>query len=107
MNPTDMRPFVQTGNTVSIAATVASGVVAISAPRANNPEIPGSMRVYNAGPDMAYIRQGPSATVATSVDLPVPAGNTEIFQMLGDTAQVAAICPTSTATIYFTPGQGA
>jgi hypothetical protein len=107
MNPTDVRPFIQTGSTVSIAATTTSGNVAISAPRPKAAELPGTVRVYNAGPDMVYIGQGATAPTVTSANgTPVPVGNTEVFQLLGDTAFVGAICPTSTATVYFTPGQG-
>lgn len=110
MTPTDVRPFVPTGNTVQIAATSTSGNVAISAARPKVAELPGTMRVYNAGPNLVWIAQGATSALTASgtTDLPVPAGNTEVFEMLGDTVFVAAICAAvQTATVYFTPGQGA
>ena len=109
MRPTDIRPFVKTGNTVSISATAASGNVAISQANPKNSELPGTMRVYNAGPNLVWIEQGASSalTASATTSIPVAAGNTETFEMQTDTTYVAAICaPAQTATVYFTPGQG-
>jgi hypothetical protein len=109
---TDVRPFIQTGNTVSLAATGVSISTAISAPRSLVPQLPGTMRVYNAGSGLVWIAQGSGSATANSTiptsSLPIPVGNTEVFQLLPDTTFVAAVCTSSlTAVVYFTPGQGA
>ena len=110
MRPTDVRPFVATGNTVTIAATSASTATAITQANQKNSELPGTMRVHNAGTGMAFIAQGSSsAVVAATTDIPVPTGASPMtFEMRADTTYVAAITSASsvTATLYFTPGQG-
>lgn len=112
MNPTDMRPFIATGNTLTLSATSSPQTAAISAARPKNPEIPGTMRIANLGTDTVWINQGATAALAaaaitSSPSIPIPAGNTEVIQMAGDTAFIGYICTTSTATVYVTPGQGA
>lgn len=106
MNPTDVRPFIQTGNTITISATGTSSSTAISASRPAVSELPGTMKIYNSGAVVVFIRQGATAPTATSADTPIAPGNTETIQMLGDTAFIGCITASSTATVYVTPGQG-
>lgn len=70
-----------------------------------------SVRVYNAGPDVAYVRftNGTSTATApsgaTKGGMPIPVGDIEVFPT-GTSTFVSAICPTSTATLFITPGEG-
>ncbi len=109
---TDVRPFIATGNTVSLAVTGVSSSTAIAAPRSLVPQLPGTFRVYNAGPSLAWVAQGSGSATANSTlpsaSVPIPVGNTEVFQLLPDTTFIAAVCGSNlTATVLFTPGQGA
>lgn len=112
MNPTDVRPFIATGNTLTLSATSSPQTSAISVPRPKNPEIPGTVRCVNLGTDTVWVNFGISAAAAaaaitSSPSIPIPAGNTEVFQVAGDTAFIGYVCTASTATLYVTPGQGA
>ena len=70
-----------------------------------------AVRLYNAGPDVVHVRFGnasPTATIAsgaTKGDVPIPVGDIEVFPV-GQALFVAGICPTSTATLFITPGEG-
>lgn len=95
-----MNPFKCGGATVALAATTAS---------ASNTALPGEcsqVRIYNAGPNAAFIRFASAALTAdATVDMPIASGNTEVFTKGGSTA-IAAICATGSATVYVTPGVG-
>lgn len=66
-----------------------------------------TMRVYNAGPNKAFLRWGVGAQTALTTDMPVGPTNTETFSLPPQAATVAAICATGeTATVYCTPGEG-
>ena len=96
------------GQTKSISATSTSGNVAFGA---GLPQGEFQVRIYNAGTDLVYVRFGSDSTaVATSADLPVPSGAVEVISLANvDRSQVryaAAICASTTATVYFTPGHG-
>lgn len=64
------------------------------------------MKIYNSGAVTVFISQSASAATAASTDTPIAPGNTEVLQMLGDTAFIGCITASSTATVYVTPGQG-
>lgn len=111
MNPTDVRPFVATGNTVTVAATAASAATALlPVPRAGNPEMPMTCRVVNAGAGLTFIKfglVGDTAAVTGDTALPVPSGNTEVFWVpAGATHIITIVAAAGTATLYATPGQG-
>ena len=110
MNPTDVRPFVATGNTLTVAATGASAATALGAPRAGNPEMPATCRVVNGGTGLAFIKFGLVGDVAAltgDTAVPVPAGNTEVFWVpAGSTHILTIVAAAGTATVYATLGQG-
>ena len=111
MNPTDIRPFAATGNTITVAATGASAATAlVSVPRAGNPEMPMTCRVVNGGAGVAFIKFGISTDTAALVgdtSVPVPSGNTEVFWVpAGSTHIITIVAAAGTATLYATPGQG-
>lgn len=63
-------------------------------------------RLYNAGPDTVFVEFGGSAVVAAVASgMPIPPGQTEVFA-IHPIQYIATICPTSTATLYVTPGEG-
>ena len=56
MRNVNVYPFIATGNTITIAATGSSSTTAIAGFRALDAESPGNIRVYNAGPDIAWVK---------------------------------------------------
>jgi hypothetical protein len=111
-NPTDVRPFVATGNTLTIAATGSSAATALAAGvnRAGNPEMPMTCRIVNGGTGLAFVKFGIStdtAALTNDISVPVPAGNTEVFWVpAGSTHIISIVAAAGTATLYATPGQG-
>jgi len=110
MNPTDVRPFVATGNTVTVAATGSSAATSLGTVRAGNPEMPATCRVVNGGTGLAFVKFGSSTDVAAitnDTSVPVPAGNTEVFWVPAGTTHIISIVGAAgTATLYATLGQG-
>jgi hypothetical protein len=112
MNPTDVRPFVSTGNTLTISATGASAATALTVgtDRPGNVEMPRTCRVYNGGTGLAFIKFGIStdtAAVTADTSWPVASGNTEVFWVpAGSTHIITIVGAAGTATLYATPGQG-
>jgi hypothetical protein len=87
------------GTTTSIAATATSASATVNG-------YAKSVRLYNKGPNTAFVKFGVGATTATASDMPLPAGAIETFSKdRADT--IAAICAaTETATVYVTSGEG-
>lgn len=94
-----LKTFAPNGSaTVSIAATTTSASVTLD-------QFSNVVRVVNAGTDTVFIKFGKGATTATATDMPVLASATETFTK-GDNTTVAARAATTTATVYFTNGEG-
>lgn len=100
INPVAFMPVF--GSTVTLSATSTS----------SNQNLTGvtksmdSIRVVNTGTDTVFLKWGAGTQTATTlIDLPVPGGNTEIFQIPPDVTNIAAVCAT-TATVYVTVGKG-
>ena len=91
------RPFQADGATITLAVTTSSA--GSTAAPTNSAQV----RVYNAGPNLCFIRFGQGTMTATTSDMPLAVGATEIFTK-GGASGVAAICGTGTATVYVTPG---
>lgn len=98
------------GNTVSRATTsVSSRVLLGGQPGPANQRF--QVRIYNAGPDTAFIHFGDSSVTAAVTDVPIPSGAIEVMSfMVPDQvvtgAYMAAITASGTATVYFTTGVG-
>lgn len=108
METVQVTPFLPIGsNTITVSATGTSSSTAITAPtNPQNPEQPGTCRIYNAGPGLAFVKFGTGTVVAAiASDMPIPAGNTEVFWVPAYTTSVGVISA-STSTVYLTPGQG-
>ena len=73
----------------SVSATVPSGTTAL--------------RIYNSGPSPVFLRWGTGAQTATTNDLPLASGATEMFGKASANDTVAAIS-TGMATVYVSSG---
>lgn len=94
-----LKTFAPKGDaTVPLAATVATASASLD-------KFSNACRVYNAGPNMAFIRFSTGATSAVVTDMPIPVGDIETFTK-GSADTVAAICSAGTAALYFTNGEG-
>lgn len=97
------------GQTKSLSATASSGNVRMAD---GLPQGTFQMRIYNAGTDLVFVRFGATSALAaaTIADHPVPSGAVEVITLNNDDRNqiqyAAAICASSTATVYFTPGHG-
>ena len=101
MSATDA--FNVTGSTINISATSTSASYTFTSPiAANSP----NCQIYNAGPNLAFMRWGVSTQTAVATDTPIPVGAILNF-FKGQSDTFAAICASGqTATIYITPGAG-
>lgn len=70
------------------------------------------LRFYNAGAVPVFIRKGSGgvAAVATTADMPIAPGATEVLTVNNNPSapitSIGAITGSSTATLYITPGAG-
>jgi hypothetical protein len=112
MQTVQVTPFLPIGSlTVTVSCTQTNTSQAVTFPNSSNPEQPNTLRVVNTGPNTVWILAGVGATVASASasvgDLPVPAGNTEVFWVPKGADHIGLICATGqTATVFLTPGQG-
>jgi hypothetical protein len=95
------KPFEpEVGKTVKISATTsnAQGTIQVAY---------GQIRVYNAGPSIAFFRTGVGAQTAVAAsDMPLIPGAVESFTVPAGHTGAAAICESGSATIYVTSGYG-
>jgi hypothetical protein len=101
--------FAPVGNTTLLAATTTSGRVTL--PSLGNYG-GGNYRVFNNGPDIVFVAQGDGTVVAVAPTagspangMPIGIGATEVFNLASGNS-LAGICPSSTASLYITGGQG-
>ena len=110
MSAMSPKPFLPTGNTVTIAATAASAATALGTPRAGNPEMPMTCRVVNGGTGLTFIKFGAASDVAALVgdtSMPLPANTATVFWVpAGATHIISIVAAAGTATVYATPGMG-
>lgn len=93
-------PFTPVGDTVAI--TCNNTPTAVSGTLAPLGEAH-SVRVFNSGTVPVFIRL--RGTGASSVDIPMGIGSTDLFMYEG--TSISAISSTTTsAVVYFTPGRG-
>ena len=93
-------PFRPAADTITMAVTATSSETTALRDQGNQ------VRLYNAGPNVAFIRFGVTALTATTADMPIPAGAVEVLTK-GGASRAAAICAgTGTATLYLTVGEG-
>lgn len=99
----DTVPFQPQGSTVNISASNVSSNVALTG--AGNG---GTVRVFNAGTATIFLAFGTSSSVAatTTAGIPIPSGMREVYTLPPTITHAAAITASSTATVYFTTGQG-
>ena len=95
-------------STVNLVATTATSSVKFNdfSSNVNNRVRKRAVRVFNSGAVTAFVEFGGSSVAATlTTSMPVAAGQTAIFNAQ-DASYAAVITPSSTATVYFTPGEG-
>lgn len=96
--------FTATGPCVTIAATSTTDRVAIGA----KDTLSGTVWVYNAGGEAAWISFGDSTVTAATTGraIPVGAGQARPFALPNRATHVAAITASGNCDVYFTPGRG-
>jgi hypothetical protein len=94
-----MNPFTP-GGSATLAATTSSGRVAL--------DTHGGMQVliFSAGTAVTFIKFGDSTVTAAVTDIAIPSGFNRIFTIPPGATHVAGITGASTATVYFTRGDG-
>lgn len=102
----ELTSFVQQGDTVLIAATTTSAFASTTPGVAATA---GNVRVYNDGPNLAFITMGyavtPGGIVSSVKKIPLAVGVVKVFGK-GAFDTFAAVTLTGTANVYFTPGLG-
>lgn len=89
--------------TKTIAATSTSGSATFTAGTSATAK---QCRVVNLGSSTAFIRFTTGASTAVTTDMPIPTGAVEVFNK-GGADTVSAVCASgTTATLYFTTGEG-
>lgn len=95
-----LMPFTPT-NSVTRAVTTSTANVALARKGANQ------VLIYApAANAVAFIKFGDSTVTATTSDIAIAPGFNRIFTIPPDVTHVAAITAASTATLYFTNGDG-
>tara|TARA_Y100000310_G_scaffold201702_1_gene201792 strand:+ start:9812 stop:10159 length:348 start_codon:yes stop_codon:yes gene_type:complete len=114
MSDAIVKAFTITGNTSREDIGSTSESEAIDGFDDTNVTLDRQLRIYNAGPNRAFIAKGTSTVVAveptdgTPADgMPIDPGVIEIIGFKAGETHVAAICASGeTATLYYTPGVG-
>lgn len=92
-------PFTLGGATTTLTPTTSSDVDTFT------PSY-GRIRVYNAGPNIAFLSSGIGTFTAAVTGCPLAAGAIETFSVPANHTYVGAICATGSATVYVTVGAG-
>jgi hypothetical protein len=98
MSVGSVQPF-QPSYTVAIPASTSPSAQAI--PPAGN-----SLLVTNAGTDYAFIRLGTTGVVATSSDLPVPAGTRLLLNASDYVTAISVLLNSGSGTVFVSRGSG-
>lgn len=110
MSASSPKPFVATGNTLTIAATGTTAATALGTPRAGNPEMPMTCRVTSAGTGVAFVKFGLVGDVAAltgDTSVPLAPNTSAVFWVPANATHIHTIVAAAgTATVYATPGQG-
>lgn len=95
--------FAVGGSTASISVTSTSASTTLDPCNALTNQV---IRIYNVGPNTAFLRWGNGSQTAVTTDTPIPMGAIENF-FKGSSDTIAAVCASGqTATVYVTPGNG-
>lgn len=94
-----LNPFTPGGSS-TLAATTSSAAVALAASQG------AQVLIYSAGTATTFIKFGDSTVTAAVTDIAIPSGFNRIFTIPPGATHVAGITGASTATVYFTRGDG-
>ena len=95
------RPFVPSGDTVSISVTSSTGSTSVSTTGSSE-----SVLLTNAGGTLCFVVFGTTSATATTAGIPVLPGAAVIVSRTGSQDKVAASTASGTTTLYITPGYG-
>lgn len=95
-----LNPFTP-GGSVTLPATTSSANVALPTLKGNQ-----ALIYAPAANAAAFIKFGDSTVAAATTDIAIPPGFNRIFTIPSGATHVAAITGASTATLYFTTGDG-
>lgn len=93
-----LNPFTP-GGSATLAVTSTTGRIALAA--SGN-----QVLIYSAGTAPAFIKFGTATVEAAVTDIAIPSGFNRIFTIPPGATHVAGITASSTATLYFTRGDG-
>lgn len=99
-NRTGALPLAVAGSTVSIAPTANSANVALGQSCLQ-------LQILNNTTAVVFIKTGDAKVVATTADYPIGSGLQVVISVDTLHSYVAAVLPTGTGTVYFTPVEGA
>lgn len=91
--------FTPTGSSIVLSGTTISSNAIL-------PTTGGSVRVYNSGSVIVFVKFGSSTVEATSSNSFIAPGATEVFSVPQGVTHVAGITASSTASIYVERGEG-
>ena len=95
-------------NTVTVSATTTAAATALvfESPKCVRPTV--LVKSLAASSDTVWISFGTSAVaaVAGTTGTPIMPGERVVFQLGASDTYVSCDCPSSTATVYFTTGEG-
>lgn len=94
-----LNPFTP-GGSATLAVTSTTGRTALASTQGNQ------VLIYSAGTAPAFIKFGDATVEAVVTDIAIPSGFNRIFTIPPGATHVAGITASSTATIYFTRGDG-
>lgn len=102
-----MRPFRPAfGSTKKIDAGLSSIAVDLAGTRSGEYQV----RVFNAGPAVAFVAPGDKDVTASTADLPIPSGAIEVLTVRNlpsdPETHFAAVTAGTAAAVYFTLGEG-
>ena len=101
-------PFTPSAPTTSFTAVTAStAIIAQTQSVGGVPVTNTSLRIYNSGPNDAFVEfvSSTSGTASTSTSMPISNGKTEVFTTR-ETCVAAIAGAGKTATLFITPGEG-
>ena len=93
-------PF--SGQNYKLSVTSTSGSQTITGTGIQAPNV----RMYNAGPDLVFIKFSKGASTAVTTDMIIPVGVVEVFGKAVNIDTISAVSAGGTANLYMTCGEG-
>lgn len=97
----EVRTFRPLAATQSLAVTAASQPISLNFLLGTR-----AVRLSNVGTQTVFIKFGTGAAATTTDDMPLQAGNTELFTIGNDITTITVIAAATGSTLYSTIGEG-